>query len=49
LTFLFSIPLYQLTNQNEKPCNFTDRQIYQPIERYEVMPLGTRSCWKHNY
>lgn len=49
LTFIIYLPLYQITNQNERPCRLTDRQIYQPIERFEIMPLGNRSCWQTNY
>ena len=48
-TFIVSLPLYQITNQNEKPCGLTDRQIYQPIERLDVMSLGNMSCWSENY
>jgi hypothetical protein len=48
-TFIVSLPLYQITNQNERPCRLTDRQIYQPIERFEIMTLGKRSCWTQNY
>ncbi|MDE3045277.1 MAG: inverse autotransporter beta domain-containing protein [Verrucomicrobiota bacterium] len=48
-TFIISLPLYQIANQNERPCGLTDRQIYQPIERFETMPLGTQSCWTQNY
>ncbi len=44
------LPLYQLSKKgNQRPCNLTDYQIYQPIERYEVMPLGRRSCWQTNF
>ena len=48
-TFILSLPLYQITNQNERPCRLTDRQIYQPIERLEIMTLGKRCCWTQNY
>jgi hypothetical protein len=44
------LPLYQLSKKgNQRPCNLTDYQIYQPIERYEVMPIGRRSCWQTNF
>lgn len=47
---IFYLPLYQLSKKgNQRPCNLTDYQIYQPIERYEVMPLGKRSCWRRNF
>jgi hypothetical protein len=48
-TFYVYLPLYQITHQNRRPCCFTDRQIYQPIERLDIMPLGNRSSWKHNF
>jgi hypothetical protein len=47
--FIVSLPFYQMANQNEKPCRLTDRQIYQPIEREEIMSLGLRSCWQQNF
>jgi hypothetical protein len=44
------LPLYQLSKKgNQRPCNLLDQQIYQPIERFEVMPLGRRSCWQTNF
>jgi hypothetical protein len=44
------LPLYQLSKHiNKRPCNISDQQIYQPIERFEVMPLGRRSCWQTNF
>ena len=47
---IFYLPLYQLSKKgNQRPCNLTDYQIYQPIERFEVMPLGKRSCWQRNF
>lgn len=46
---IISLPLYQLDPQNKGPCRITDRQIYQPIERFEIMPLGRRECWKFNF
>ncbi len=46
-----TIPLYQLSSSKRKsgPCGMTDRQIYQPVERFEVPPIKRRSCWKTNY
>jgi hypothetical protein len=47
---VLSLPLYQLSKKgNKRPCNLTDYQIYQSIERYEVMPLGRRCCWQTNF
>ncbi len=44
------LPLYQLSKNLKKwPCNLSDQQIYQPIERFEVMPLGRRTCWQSNF
>jgi len=44
------LPLYQLSKHLKKrPCNISDQQIYQPIERFEIMPLGRRSCWQTNF
>lgn len=43
------LPLYQICRKNKGPCGITDRQIYQPIERFELMPLGRRDCWKYNW
>jgi hypothetical protein len=47
---IFYLPLYKLSKRiNKRPCNLSDQQIYQPIERFEVMPLGRRSCWRTNF
>jgi len=44
------MPLYQISKYlNKRPCNLSDQQIYQPIERFEIMPLGRRSCWQRNF
>lgn len=45
---IFTLPLYHLADKNRCPCGLTDRQIYQPVERFEVMPLSKRSCWNTN-
>ena len=47
--FIVYVPLYQIVNQNKRPCGITDRQIYQPVERFEVMPLMRQSCWHSNF
>ncbi|HNA62329.1 MAG TPA: inverse autotransporter beta domain-containing protein [Rhabdochlamydiaceae bacterium] len=46
-----TIPLYQFKSSKSKygPCCMTNRQVYQPVERFEVMPLGRRSSWKSNF
>jgi hypothetical protein len=47
---ILNLPLYQIFScKGPKPCCFNERQIYQPIERFEVMPLGRRSCWERNF
>jgi len=46
---ILSLPLYQIGNQNKNPCGISDRQIYQPVERFEVMPLMRQSCWTSNF
>jgi hypothetical protein len=45
------LPLYQLSSKKTRqgPCGMTDRQIYQPIERFEIMPLAKRDCWLYNW
>jgi hypothetical protein len=44
------VPLYQISKYlNKRPCNLSDQQIYQPIERFEIMPLSRRSCWQTNF
>ncbi|HSX37388.1 MAG TPA: inverse autotransporter beta domain-containing protein [Chlamydiales bacterium] len=49
ITWTINLPLYQIKGQNKKPCKLKDRQIYQPVERFETMPLINRSCWKANF
>jgi hypothetical protein len=48
---ILSIPLYQIASYKYKksPCGITDRQVYQPVERYEIMPIGKKCCWKTNF
>ncbi len=45
------LPLYQIKPNacRRNYCGLTERQIYQPVERFEVMPLGRRSCWERNF
>jgi hypothetical protein len=45
------LPLYFLskTINKRETCGLTARQIYQPVERFEVMPLGRCSCWTANF
>jgi hypothetical protein len=46
---IVSFPLYQLCPKNMAPASLTARQIYQRVERFEVMPLARRSCWSTNW
>jgi hypothetical protein len=48
---LFTIPLYHIASHKyeKNRCGLTDRQIYQPVERYEIMPIGKKCCWKTNF
>ncbi len=46
---IFNLPLYQIGGRNKTPCSLTDRQIYQPIQRFEVMPLSKKTCWETNF
>lgn len=51
LEIILNFPIYQISssrNQRNRCC-FSDRQIYQPVERFEVMPLGRRDCWFYNF
>lgn len=48
IEFIFSLPLYQLSSKSSPSLTrFTQRQIYQPIERID--PYGTRCCWNTNF
>jgi hypothetical protein len=46
---ILTLPLYQIAGQNKYPCCISDRQIYQPIDRFEVMPLSKHCCWFSNF
>lgn len=49
---ILSLPLYQIFSKGKSSktsCKIADRRIYQPVERFEVMPLGIRECWTQNY
>ncbi len=47
----FTIPLYRLGSHGSRtgPCGMTERQIYQPVERFEVIPTSRRCCWGANF
>ncbi len=44
----FNLPLYQISPLRSGIC-LRDRQVYQPVERFEIIPLGRCSCWKFNF
>ena len=48
---IFYLPLYKIRSRPNRraPCGISDRQVYQPIERFEVMPLGRKTCWQRNF
>jgi hypothetical protein len=47
---IVTLPLYQIPcRKNKAPCGITNRQIYQPVERFEVIPLRIRSCFQSNF
>ncbi len=49
--FIVSLPLYAISRREKvtKPCGISERQIYQPVERFEIMPLGRKQCWTQNF
>lgn len=46
---ILNLPLYQIRRQNKGPCGISDRQIYQPVQRFEVLPLSLRNRWFSNF
>jgi hypothetical protein len=46
-----TIPLYSLYGKTEKRlrCGLTDRQIYQPVIRFDLIPLGRTRSWTLNF
>lgn len=50
LQIIFTLPLYQIsTRTSTPPCRFLEKQIYQSVERFEVMPLGRCDRWFTNF
>jgi hypothetical protein len=49
--FIISLPLYQINHRKgkQRPCGISERQIYQPVERFEIIPLGRKQCWSQNF
>ena len=48
---IFSLPLYSFGSQKNKtgPCGITQRQIYQPVERFDIIPVSRVCCWDQNF
>ncbi len=49
VNFSINLPLYELSKTNRPPCGLKNQQIYQPVQRFEVMPLSRCDCWETNY
>jgi hypothetical protein len=48
--FILYLPLYQRASHDKKTKScISERQIFQPVERFEVMPLGREDYWEKNY
>lgn len=46
---IFSLPLYRLSKGQKLPCNIYNREIYQPVERWDLITLGRGTCWQSNF
>lgn len=48
---IISIPLYQMGSKSSKigPCGITNRQVYQPVIRFDAIPINKRCSWDFNY
>jgi inverse autotransporter-like protein with beta domain len=48
---IFHLPIYLLSKKIDKTvtCGLTPRQIYQPVIRYDTMPIGRSCCWQFNW
>lgn len=48
---IFSLPLYSFNESKKKtgPCGITQRQIYQPVERFDIIPVKRDCCWEQNF
>jgi hypothetical protein len=48
---ILSIPLYLINAKKGKrfPCGLTERQVYQPVNRFEIMPMGQSCSWASNF
>jgi len=47
----FILPLYRFSSlKNRKSVQgFSNRVIYQPVKRMEILPLEKRQCWESNF
>lgn len=48
---IVNVPFYEFfftKNKKQRKC-VTDRQIYQPVERFEIIPLKKHQGWKTNF
>jgi len=48
---IVNIPLYELFSKKGQrgPGGMYNRQVYQRVERFEMMPLCKNCCWKTNF
>jgi len=48
---ILHLPLYLLSKKIDKKetCGLTPRQIYQPVIRYDTMPISRCNCWMFNW
>lgn len=49
LQVIFSFPLYHTPKGQKRPCGIYNREIYQPVERWELITLNRGTCWKNNF
>jgi len=51
IQIIFSIPLYPSPSKNPRkaPCGLDDKEIYQPVERFEQILLRKACCWESNF
>jgi hypothetical protein len=45
---IITLPLYRWFSKRERTC-LSHRQIYQPVQRFEIIPLRHHSRWKTNF
>jgi hypothetical protein len=47
---IFSLPLYRIikTRKENSSC-VSDYQFYQPVQRFEIIPIEKRCCWNANF